>query len=185
MLSSGASSSPSWEARWLSGSGVYICCAIANSVVRQRWPLDSMPVQGAADGTNRLQSGAELREIETRSPFVYSPSGRCFCGSHTSSASFSPVTCVPGTACALAEVDAPTMKRAAIAACASSLTAIRTIASTTGAVINDDRERSVRVGSHFGLVLSRIVGAAKGDGERVSTSCDSKLIARHPGNSLD
>lgn len=86
--------------RWLSGSGVYICWAIANSVVRQRWLADSWPEHGAAERTSRPQSGAVLRERETRSPLVYSPSGRSLDGSQTSSASFSPVTCVPGTACA-------------------------------------------------------------------------------------
>src|SRR6478609_4742129 len=40
--------------------------------------------------------------METRRPFVYSPSGRSFCGSQMSSASLSPVTAVAGTACAWA-----------------------------------------------------------------------------------
>ena len=54
--------------RWLSGSGVYICCAMASSVVRQRCEADSCPEHGEAERTSRPQSGAVLRERETRRP---------------------------------------------------------------------------------------------------------------------
>ena len=64
----GVTCPPSRLQRWLSGSGVYICCAMASSVVRQRCAADSWPEHGRAERTSRPQSGAELRESETRKP---------------------------------------------------------------------------------------------------------------------